>query len=301
MAEGTRPVWLAGSRGLLGRHLALALSQSRIEWHATDREVDIADWERVRAFAAGKRAGWIVNCAGYTAVDAAETDREAAFRANALGAENLARVAADTGAVLVHFSTDYVFDGEARRPYLEDDPPRPLSVYGESKLEGERRIAACGTAHFIFRLSGLYGLFGNSFVRTMLRRLRQQEEVRVVNDQIVSPTYAGLLAENLLNLMRNGPDACGTYHYSDAGRTSWFDFAVGIGEAAREWGLMEREALIRPVSTREYRSLATRPAYSVLDKEKVKRKLNFAVRDWKENLRDFFAAYRAADPQAEGE
>ncbi len=292
MAEGMRSVWLAGSRGLLGRQLALALGQSRIDWHASGREVDIADWDRVKAFAAGKKAGWIVNCAGYTAVDSAETESDEAFRVNALGAENLARIAADTGAVLIHFSTDYVFDGAGQRPYREDDPLRPLNVYGQSKLEGERRIAARGATHFIFRLSGLYGLSGGSFVLTMLRLLRRGKEIRVVNDQIVSPTYAGLLAENLMNLMRNGPDAYGTYHYSDAGRVSWFDLAVAIGEAARDCGLTGHEVPIRPVPTGDYPARAQRPAYSVLDKEKVKTRLNFTVRDWKENLRDFFAAYR---------
>jgi dTDP-4-dehydrorhamnose reductase len=280
--------------------LASALSQSRLDWHASDNEVDIADRERVNAFAGGRKAGWIVNCAAYTAVDSAETERDEALRVNALGAENLARIAADTGAVLVHFSTDYVFDGAAKRPYREDDAPHPLNVYGRSKLEGERRIAACGTPHFIFRLSGLYGLRGNSFVLTMLRLLRQGKEIRVVNDQIVSPTYAGRLAENLLNLIRNGSNAYGTYHYSDAGRISWFDFAVKIGEMARGCGLIEHDIPIRPVSTGDYRAQAPRPAYSVLDKKKVKSRLNFTVRDWKENLRDFFAEYQTADRRTGG-
>ena len=295
-----RPVWLVGSAGMLGRQVALELERNRIPFRASDREVDVADSDRLRTFEEGEKFGWIVNCSAYTAVDRAETERGEAFRVNALGAENLAAVSRRIGATLVHFSTDYVFDGTQRRPYREDDPPRPLNVYGQSKLDGERRVAAVGGRYFIFRLSGLYGVFGHNFVATMLSRFAGNGEPRVVDDQVGSPTYAGLLAKNLVSLIRGGGEEYGTYHCSDEGQVSWFDFAVGIGEAALGAGLIRSRARVRPVGTREYAAAAPRPAYSVLDKEKVKQTLRFEIRDWKANLENFFGEYRNSGRQKEG-
>ena len=295
-----RPVWLVGSLGMLGRQTALEFERNRIPFRASDREVDVSDSDRLRTFAEGEKFGWIVNCSAYTAVDRAETEREEAFRVNALGAENLAAVTQRIGATLVHFSTDYVFDGTARRPYREDDSPRPLNVYGQSKLDGERRVAAVGGRYFIFRLSGLYGVFGNNFVATMLRRFADGGETGVVDDQVGSPTYAGLLAKNLVNLIRGGCEEYGTYHCSDEGQVSWFDFAVGIGKTALGTGLIRSRARVRPIGTRDYAAPAARPAYSVLDKEKVKKILRFDVRDWKANLEDFFGEYRKSGRQEEG-
>ncbi len=292
-----RPVWLVGNLGMLGRQMTRELDRNRIPFHASDREIDIGDSDCLETFVRGKKIAWIVNCSAYTAVDRAESEREEAFRINALGAENLAEVSRKIGATLIHFSTDYVFDGMARRPYREDDPPRPLNVYGRSKWDGEKRVAALGGRYFIFRLSGLYGVFGANFVRTMLRRFAGGGPIRVVDDQIGSPTYAGLLAKNLVNLIRGGPEEYGIYHCSDEGGISWFDFAVSIGERALGAGLIQQKVPVQPIATCDYPTAAARPAYSVLDKEKVKKTLNFEVRDWKTNLESFFEEYRDFERQ----
>lgn len=281
-------IWLIGERGMLGRQVAAALKNSGIDFSASDREVDIGDPAALKAFSRKRKYSWIINCAAYTAVDRAEADSQAAFRINAAGAENLARLAAGLGARLVHFSTDYVFDGCARRPYRENDAPRPLSQYGASKRQGEELLAANWQSAFIFRISWLYGIYGDNFVHTMLRLFREKDKVRVVNDQFGSPTYAGALAGNVVSLVAGDNDRYGLYHYCDSGVISWYDFAVRIMERALARGLLAKKIPLLPVTTADFPTRAVRPAYAALDSRKVVSELGFAVRDWRDNLEDFF-------------
>jgi dTDP-4-dehydrorhamnose reductase len=281
-------VWLVGADGMLGRQLAGEFSRRGLPFWASDREVDIADPGALAGFARGKRLGWIVNCAAYTAVDRAEAEPETAWAINACGVENLARLAARQGATLVHFSSDYVFAGDRSEPYREEDGPRPLSSYGRSKLGGERRLVAELERHFLLRISWLYGVHGANFVHTMLRLFREKDAVRVVNDQFGSPTYAAALAANVAGLVASGSERFGTYHYCDQGVISWFDFAVAIQELALGSGMIERRVAIEPIPTSAFPAAAVRPLRSVLGTGKVQRELDFQVRPWRANLEAFF-------------
>ena len=234
-------IWLLGDRGMLGRQIAGELKKKDLTFSASDLEVDIGDFQSLKDFSRGKKISWIINCAAYTAVDQAEIESAAAFRINAAGVENLAKLAAGLGAKLVHFSTDYVFDGQNNRPYRENDQPRPLSQYGLSKWQGEKLLLARWQSIFIFRISGLYGVFGKNFVSTMLRLFREKTEVRVVNDQFGSPTYAAALARNVVNLIGADGERFGLYHYCDSGAISWYDFAARIMARALEYKLLENK------------------------------------------------------------
>jgi len=282
-------IWLIGERGMLGRQIAGALHQGGLDFFASDREVDIGDLSALQAFSENKKISWIINCAAYTAVDLAESESEAAFLLNALGTENLARLASGLDARLVHFSTDYVFDGNLRRPYREDDLPRPLSQYGLSKWQGEKRLAAHCRSAFIFRISWLYGVFGANFVHTVLRLFRENDQVRVVDDQFGSPTYARVLARNIVRLIASDSPRFGLYHYCDHGVISWHEFAAAIMERALRCGWLEKKIALTAIPSVAYPTRAFRPAYTALDSAKAVRELGFEVRDWSCNLDDFFA------------
>lgn len=282
-------IWLVGAAGMLGRQLAGEFASRGIPFLASDREVDVRDAVALAGFVAGRRIGWIVNCAAYTAVDRAEGEPEAAFAVNAAGVENLARLAARLGAKLVHFSTDYVFAGDRTVPYREEDEPRPLSVYGRSKLEGERRLAACLDRFFLFRVSWLYGVHGANFVHTMLRVFRERDRARVVDDQFGSPTYAAVLAANVAGLVASGCERFGAYHYCDAGAISWHQFAGAIQELALQSGIVARAIPIEAVATAAYGARAPRPLRALLDNGRARKILGFATRPWRENLEAFFA------------
>lgn len=281
-------IWLLGDRGMLGRQIAAGLQKKGLAFSASDREVDIGDFDALKDFSRGKKISWIINCAAYTAVDRAESEAETAFRVNALGPENLARLASGLGAKLVHFSTDYVFDGLGSRPYGENDAPRPLSQYGASKWQGEKLLAAAWPSVFVFRISWLYGVFGGNFVNTMLKFFREKEEVRVVNDQFGSPTYAGVLARNIARLVDSQSERYGLYHYCDNGVISWYDFAMAIMERALKYHLIEKKISLAAIASTDFPTQAVRPAYAALASGKAVRELGFEVRDWRLNLDDFF-------------
>ena len=281
-------IWLVGAAGMLGRQLAAEFEKRELAYMASDREVDICRSRKLQDFAGGKRIDWIVNCAAYTAVDRAEDEAEQALAINAGGVENLARLAAERKAKLIHFSTDYVFAGDRQEPYRENDPPRPLSQYGWSKHQGELRLAACLARYFLFRISWLYGVHGPNFVHTMLKVFREKEKARVVNDQFGSPTYAAALAANIAGLIQSGSERCGIYHYCDDGVISWFDFAAAIQDLALKSGMIEKRIPIEAIATAAYPTRATRPLHAMLDNGKVKGELGFQVRGWRSNLEDFF-------------
>jgi len=284
-------IWLVGCRGMLGTELAELLASRGIGYVGTDRELDIRDPAALEAFARGRGIGWIVNCAAYTAVDKAEDEEELARSLNAAGPGNLGRLAAAIGASVLHFSTDYVFDGSGSRPYREEDPLSPLGAYGRTKAEGEELLRAACPSSVILRTAWLYGRHGPNFVRTMLRLMGERERVGVVADQHGTPTWTRDLAEALISLTRQGGSFYGIYHYSCGGETSWFDYAAEIRRIGREAGLLGRECAIVPLNSGEYPAKARRPAYSVLSKDKIRSTRAVAVPDWRESLGAFLEEY----------
>jgi len=283
-------VWLTGCHGMLGHQIAIELRHHKISFVKTDLEVDIADRDAVQSFVATHRPSWIVNCAAYTAVDRAETEPAQALRVNGDGPGVLGEIAEWSGVSVIHFSTDYVFDGKKETPYTERDEPNPLSVYGRTKLEGERRLAEATDRFFILRISWLYGRYGNNFVDTMLRLFRERDRVQVVHDQVGAPTWAGMLAANVARLISMGSDRYGTYHYQDRGAISWYDFATAILTEARERGLIHRDVVLEPVGSDQYPTAAVRPANSRMETGKVESELAFRIENWRENLKRYFDA-----------
>lgn len=232
----------------------------------------------------------VVNAAAYTAVDRAESEPETAFRANAEAPGKLAEACAASDAMLVHYSTDYVFDGQGARPYREEDPTAPLGVYGVSKLAGERAIEASGCRRFVFRTAWVYGNHGANFMRTMLRLGSEREELRVVADQIGTPTPAALIADVTARIIGSSSQAYGTFHLTARGQTSWHAFAVEIFESAQRRGLLAKAPRVLPIATAEYPTPAKRPAYSCLDTSALQNTFGIALPDWKLGLERVFAA-----------
>ncbi len=247
---------------------------------------DIADIDVVRARLKDAAPDIVVNCAAYTDVDGAEKERELAFAVNGSGPGNLALLCAELKSRLVHISTDFVFDGEAGRPYGEESSPNPLSVYGRSKLEGERRVRETLDDHIIVRTSWLYGKGGGNFIETIATLAGEREELGVVYDQVGTPTSTVDLAEAIVNLIdRAGP---GTYHFSNEGVCSWYDFAYEIVRNLRERGESLRLKRLRPILTEEYPTPATRPRYSVLDKAKYRSTTGMEIPHWREGVERYF-------------
>ncbi|MBS0214252.1 MAG: dTDP-4-dehydrorhamnose reductase [Proteobacteria bacterium] len=231
----------------------------------------------------------VVNAAAYTAVDKAEGDRDVAFRVNASAMEELAKECATHGIPLVHYSTDYVFDGQGSRPYLPDDATSPLGVYGESKLAGEEAIRAAGANHLILRTAWVYGLHGQNFLKTMLRVGGERDELRVVSDQVGSPTPAWLIADMTAEILRQGIAEGGTHHLVSAGQTSWHGFAEAIFEEGVAVGKLQRQPVVHAIPTSEYPTPARRPAWSVLDTASLRRAYGLELPDWRVALKRTFS------------
>jgi len=286
-------IWLIGNKGMLGTELALLLEQQGIPYIGTDRELSILDPAALRDFARGKNISWIINCAAYTAVDKAEDDVELCTALNAVGPENLGRLAASIGASVLHISTDYVFSGSPylekglERPYREDDPTDPTGVYGKTKAEGEARLRSACANSIILRTAWLYGQHGPNFVFTMLRLMKERERIGVVADQKGSPTWAYDLAGAIISIVRAAKPAYGIYHYTNLGETTWYDFAREIHRLGRRYGILERDCEITPLTTDQYPTKARRPAYSVLSKERIITDYHLAIPAWQESLEHF--------------
>lgn len=285
-------IWVVGAGGMLGTEICRRLSGEGADFVGTDREVDFTDFSAVEKFALGKKIRAVVNCAAYTAVDNAESEPLLAGRLNADGPRNLARLCGKIGATLVHISTDYVFDGTGTRPYAEDDAISPLGVYGRTKADGERAVAEETADFYILRTAWLYGFDGRNFVYTMIRAMGSRSSVRVVDDQRGSPTFCGDLAEAVLGILRKiGTDVevpRGTYHFTDEGETTWFGFASEIRRLALERGILaDGNCSVDPCRTSDYPTPARRPAYSVLDKSKIRKALGIEIPGWEDSLRAF--------------
>lgn len=278
-------IWLIGNKGMLGTELSEALAGAGLPHVGTDREVSILEPGALKGFAEGKGVAWIVNCAAYTAVDRAEDESELCARLNAEGPENLGRLAAAVGARVLHLSTDYVFDGSGSRPYLESDPVAPLGTYGRTKAEGEARLLAAAPDSIVLRTAWLYGRHGPNFVATMLRLMKEREEIGVVADQFGSPTWARDLSGAIAAVLSRPEPPAGIYHYTNSGETSWHEFALEIERLGRETGLLSRPCRVKALTTADYPTKTRRPAYSVLSKEKIERTFGLRPPEWRVSLK----------------
>jgi dTDP-4-dehydrorhamnose reductase len=277
-------VLLTGASGQVGRAFGALCTRRDALAALGHTELDITDAAQVRRAVQAHEPQWIVNAAAYTAVDAAESAREAAHNLNATAVAHLAAAARDAGARLMHISTDFVFDGEACRPYGPDAATAPLGVYGATKLAGEHAALGGDCAAIIVRTSWVYAAYGQNFVRTMLRLMASKPEIRVVTDQLGSPTWATSLARLLWRMIElNAP--AGIYHWSDAGVASWYDFAVAIQEEALQRGLLGQTSAVLPIASSEYPTPTRRPHYSVLDTARTRALTGIAAVHWRVQLR----------------
>lgn len=269
-----------GASGQLGHCLRKAAAEKGItDIHfPPETEANILDIEAINTAFEKYKPAYAINCAAYTAVDKAEDELDLARKINKTGAENLAVACKKYGAALVHVSTDFIFKGDVASPRVEDDAAEPISVYGLTKLEGEQDIVRELDEYFILRTSWLYSEFGNNFVKTMLKLGAERDVLKIIADQVGTPTYGVDLAACILDIITSGKKAYGIYHYSNEGVTSWYDFAVGI------FDLSGTEVKALPIRTSEYPTKATRPAYSVMDKTKIKQTFGLEIPYWRHSL-----------------
>lgn len=285
-------ILLFGHRGQLGSLLAERLPRLGTLATYDQHECDLADSVALRRVIAQERPGIIVNASAYTAVDQAESDAACARRVNAEAPAVMAEAASGLGALLVHYSTDYVFDGKAHTPYTEDSATHPQGVYATTKLAGEQAVAAGCARHLILRTAWLYSNHGKNFFKTMLRLAEERTELRVVNDQTGSPTYARLVAETTLTMLEQMFEGgqlrtarCGLYHVACGGSATWYEFASDIIRLA---GKADKVRVL-PIPTRDYPTPAPRPAYSVLSGAKLQRVFGLRLPDWQAGLEQCFA------------
>lgn len=269
-----------GGSGQLGQCLNVVASNKGIDnvvFPPEDRS-NILDIDSLEKIFLQYKPLYCINCAAYTAVDKAEDDVDLARKVNRDGAENLAKLCEKHGSVLIHVSTDFVFAGDKPHPLLEDDVAEPINVYGLTKLEGEQVIAQTTDKYYILRTSWLYSEYGNNFVKTMMRLGREKQELKIISDQVGTPTYAIDLATCILSVIEKDPQQYGIYHYSNEGVTSWYDFAKAIFDIAKI------DVKVYPVRTSEYITRAVRPAFSVMDKSKIKKAFNIEIPYWRDSL-----------------
>lgn len=273
-------ILITGSSGQLGSELKeLAPLYPAFDFIFLNRaELALNNEEELTAVIDRYKPFFVVNCAAYTAVDKAESEKEEAFQINATAVGVLANACTANGAKLLHISTDYVFDGSRKVPLKEDDSVNPINVYGESKLAGEKAAIKAAPAAVIIRTSWVYSFYGKNFVKTMMRLMREKESVSVVNDQFGSPTYAADLAEAIVQIIQSAVWKPGIYHFSNEGVISWFDFAREIAS------LIQTSCVVGPTATSNFPTPAKRPLYSVMDKNKIERTYGILPKPWKESL-----------------
>jgi len=277
----SKPIILVtGKNGQLGNELQLlAKEYSQFDFRFSDvAELDIANEQKVNSFFEEYKPVICINAAAYTAVDKAETDKGLALKINAEAVGYLAANCNKIGAKFIHVSTDYVFDGTATTPYKEDHPVSPVNFYGESKLRGEEEAMSKSPGTVILRTSWVYSYFGNNFVKTMLRLMKERESLNVINDQFGSPTYAADLAAAIMQIAVHEKFEGGIYHFSNEGIISWYDFAVAIRDFS---GLTCK---VNGIDTSGYPTPAKRPGYSVMSKDKIVSTFRIQLTDWKESL-----------------
>ena len=285
-------ILLAGINGQLGQELhPMLVKLGDVTW--VDREtLDLSQPDMIRQVIAEVKPDLIVNACAYTAVDKAESEPDLAMAVNGSGVGILAAEALKLGARLIHVSTDYVFDGSQSHPYQETDPTNPIGVYGKSKLAGEEAIQQVGGDYIIVRTAWVYGVGGvGNFVKTMLRLGSSRDELRVVTDQVGSPTWTKDLAEAIVCMIQNSPES-GIYHYTNSGVCSWYDFAIAIFEEAAALGFPLQVQRVVPITTAEYPTPAKRPAYSVLSHRKISAVIGTHPPHWRQSLRLMLKDYQ---------
>ena len=268
----TDKILITGANGQLGTELSRIIPDAIL---TNSKTLDITDWFAVKEFVSDNNIDTIINCAAYTAVDKAETDKDKAVAVNIIGPKNLAM----TGAKLFHISTDYVFDGKNFRPYTPTDKASPVSVYGKTKYNGELAVLKNAKTSIIIRTAWLYSPYGNNFVKTMRRLGSEKDQINVVADQIGSPTYAADLAQAIINILPQIKDSQkGIYHFTNEGVCSWYDFAYQIMKESH------LKCQVNPIPTELYPTKAKRPPYSVLDKSAIKRDFGIKIPHWQDGL-----------------
>lgn len=280
-------ILVTGGSGQLGRTLKDVVANEtdlRVVFKSSN-ELDITDFDAVHEELTSADYAYCINCAAFTNVDLAETETDKAKLVNVTGARNLALNCKDSGTVLIHISTDFVFDGYLNVPYNEEDIARPIGFYGDTKYKGERAIINNLNEHFILRTSWLYSEHGNNFMKTMIRLGTERETLSVVYDQVGTPTYARDLAEAVLSIIKAHSIDYGVYNYSNEGVASWYDFAKAIFDG---FGI---DIALQPILSEKYPTPAERPKYSVLDKSKIKEAFNLEIPHWKDSLQVALKAY----------
>ena len=279
-------VLVSGGSGQLGHEVARVFAGLGHEVYAPTRvQMDLGKPDEAASEARACAADWVINCAAYTQVDKAESEPESAFTVNRDSPAALARAVADYGGRLLQVSTDFVFDGKKTTPYTEDDRPNPLGVYGQSKLEGELAVLDALPGATVLRTAWVYGVHGQgNFVKTMLRVAATGKPLRVVNDQVGSPTWTTDAAAAIRSLVAG--ERAGVYHYVNGGETSWHGFAAAILEDAAALGFDIKTVGVEPIPTSEYPTPATRPAYSVLDTNKIRDCLDWSIPHWRDSLKN---------------
>ncbi len=275
-------ILVTGSNGQLGSEIReLAPAYSDYLFHFTDQDtLDVSDADKVLKYIKKNHIQAVINCAAFTSVDLAEDNKPAAMQANSIGAKNLAEASAKAGALLIHLSTDYVFEGKMHRPYTENDTALPKTIYGKTKLEGEIEVIFNAKQALIIRTSWLYSSHGHNFVKTILKKAAEEKEIRVVYDQISSPTYAGDLATAILDIIPRVPKRlrAEVYNYSNEGVASWYDLAKAIVEIK---GL---DCRVVPILSKEIQTPAIRPHYTLLHKGRIKNDFGLSIPYWRDSL-----------------
>ena len=290
-------ILLIGAAGQVGTDLrrtlpelgsVLATARDASPASGIQRALDVTDSDAIDRLVSEYRPELVVNASAYTAVDRAESEPDLAFRVNRDAPAAMARACGRIGATLVHYSTDYVFDGAASTPYVETAPQSPQGVYGASKAAGEDAVRTAGCDALILRTAWVYALHGQNFLRTMLRLASERDELRVVADQAGCPTPSWLIAETTVRMLRSAATSTGTYHLVTSGQTTWHGFAQAIFDAAAARGMLARIPAMRPIATSDYPTPARRPAYSVLDNRALEAAIGATMLNWREALRETF-------------
>jgi dTDP-4-dehydrorhamnose reductase len=288
-------ICIIGANDMLGQDLCLTLEDAGLKYVGTDKDVDILSPEALKKKAHEIQPDWIINCSAYTAVDRAEDDEVTAYKINRDGVKNLAKLAAELDVPIIHISTDYVFDGTSDIPLAEDAPTSPIGVYGKSKLAGEDILQENCNKIFIIRTAWLYGQYGPNFVYTMVKLMNKLDTLKVVDDQIGSPTWTRDLVELILTIIESESAEYGIYHYSGESDCSWYGFAEEIYLLGKETGLVTSDCVITPCSSDEFLTKAERPSYSLLSKEKVNKTFSVSVPQWRESIKKFIKGINQND------
>lgn len=275
-----KKILVTGANGQLGLCLKIKSKENKgLDFVFLDsKALDITNPNQIEVVFKDSNFDYCINCAAYTAVDTAEDNQENAYKINVLGSKNLAEASEKFNSVLIHISTDFVFNGKNKEPYKETDLTHPLSVYGKTKLEGELIISSILKKYYIIRTSWLYSEFKSNFVKTMLKLASERNELSVVNDQFGTPTNANDLAKVIIEIINCNTQAYGLYHFSNLGKTTWYGFASAIFE------LTNTKIKLNPVTSKTFKTKAKRPKYSVLDKTKISLVFNVEIADWRKSL-----------------